>query len=167
MLDDATFLKTARAQAEASKRLDLPASFTADHALRLIEMAERAGPRRQAAPVPGEGDVWAEVIAELEQQGRTPARVLLLMRERRQVGIDRYGVPLQRGNGRDAERDLLEELLDAVAYSALCGRRFGILVDLIGEVLRGPEDRAMEARLADVARGIACPMPSAPSDAMR
>ena len=148
MLDDSTFLKAMRAHIEASKRLDLFAYLTAPDALRLLEMAERAGPRRQAAPTPGDGDVWAEVITELEQQGRTPARVLLLMRERRQVGIDRYGMPLQRGNGRDAERDLLEELLDAVAYSALCGRRFGILVDLIGEVLRGPEDRAMEARLA-------------------
>ena len=165
-MNDAEFLKHQRAQIEASQRLDLPASLTPADALRLLEMAERAGPRRQAAPIPGEGDVWAEVIAELEQQGRTPARVLLLMRKRRQVGIDRYGVPLQRGNGRDAERDLLEELLDAVAYSALCGRKFGILVDLIGEVLRGPEDRAMEARLADVAREIARPMPSAPSDAL-
>ena len=104
-MDDAAFLKAARAQIEASGRLDLPASLTPADALRLLEMAERAGPRRQAAPVPGEGDVWAEVIAELEQQSRTPARVL-------------------------------------------CGRKFGILVDLIGEVLRGPEDRAMEARLA-------------------
>ena len=40
-MDDALFLKTARAQIEASQRLDLPASFTPDHALRLLEMAER------------------------------------------------------------------------------------------------------------------------------
>ena len=85
----------------------------------------------QPDPTPSEGDVWAEVIADGERRGSIPPRVLDLMRERRQVGIDRYGVPLQRGNGRDGLRDLLEELLDAVAYSALCGRQFGILVDLI------------------------------------
>ncbi len=85
----------------------------------------------QPDPTPGEGDVWAEVIADGERKGSIPPRVLDLMRERRQVGIDRYGVPLQRGNGRDGLRDLLEELLDAVAYSALCGRQLGILVDLI------------------------------------
>ena len=130
-MTDAEFLKHQRAQIEASQRLNLPASLDASDALRLLEMAERAGPRRQAAPVPGEGDVWAEVIADGERRGSIPPRVLDLMRERRQVGIDRYGVPLQRGNGRDGLRDLLEELLDAVAYSALCGRQFGILVDLI------------------------------------
>ena len=128
---DAEFLKNIRAHVEASKRLDLFAYLTAPDAMRLLEMAERAGPRRQAAPIPGEGDVWAEVIADGERRGSIPPRVLDLMRERRQVGIDRYGAPLQRGNGRDGLRDLLEELLDAVAYSALCGRQFGILVDLI------------------------------------
>lgn len=131
MLDDPTFLKAMRAHIEASKRLDLFVYLTAPDALRLLEMAERAGPRRQAAPVPGEGDVWAELIADGERRQSIPPRVLDLMRERRQVGIDRYGVPLQRGNGRDGMRDLLEELLDAVAYSALCGRPYGILVDLI------------------------------------
>ena len=155
-MDDATFLKAARAQIEASQRLNLPASLDPADALRLLEMAERAGPRRQAAPVPGEGDVWAEVIAELEQQGRTSPRVLLLMRERRQVGIDRYGVPLQRGNGRDAERDLLEELLDAVAYSSLCGRPFGVLVDLIGQVVHTPlSPDATKPAQADDLRGLA------------
>jgi hypothetical protein len=40
-MDDALFLKTARAQIEASGRLDLPASLTLANALRLLEMAER------------------------------------------------------------------------------------------------------------------------------
>ena len=149
MDETAMFLQAARVGGEAHKRVgDRTMTVDVGDWLRLLEMAERAGPRRQAAPIPGEGDVWAEVIADGERRGSIPPRVLDLMRERRQVGIDRYGVPLQRGNGRDGLRDLLEELLDAVAYSALCGRKFGILVDLIGEVLRGPEDRAMEARLA-------------------
>jgi hypothetical protein len=36
--------------------------------------------------------------------------------ERKRVGIERYGVPLQAFNGRDALWDLYEELLDACQY---------------------------------------------------
>lgn len=36
--------------------------------------------------------------------------------DRRQVGISRYGTALQPHNGRDALRDLYEELLDGVMY---------------------------------------------------
>jgi hypothetical protein len=35
---------------------------------------------------------------------------------RREVGIARYGTALQAHNGRDALRDLYEELLDAACY---------------------------------------------------
>ena len=41
MLDDATFLKAARAQFEGAKRLTGTTTMTADHALRMLEMAER------------------------------------------------------------------------------------------------------------------------------
>lgn len=36
--------------------------------------------------------------------------------ERKQLGIERYGTILQAFNGRSADRDLSEELLDAVMY---------------------------------------------------
>jgi hypothetical protein len=36
--------------------------------------------------------------------------------ERRQVGIARYGTPLQAHNGRDALRDAYEEALDLACY---------------------------------------------------
>jgi hypothetical protein len=36
---------------------------------------------------------------------------------REQVGISRYGTSLQPRNGRDALRDLYEELLDAATYT--------------------------------------------------
>jgi hypothetical protein len=36
---------------------------------------------------------------------------------RREVGIQRYGTPLQPHNGRDALRDLYDELLDAACYA--------------------------------------------------
>jgi len=38
------------------------------------------------------------------------------MRERKALGVQRYGVALQPGNGRDGLRDLYEELLDACCY---------------------------------------------------
>ena len=46
--------------------------------------------------------VWLLVIADMDARDR--------------VGRARYGTPLQPHNGRDALRDLYEELLDAVAY---------------------------------------------------
>ncbi len=39
-----------------------------------------------------------------------------LILERLNLGIERYGTPLQPFNGRDARRDLIEELLDALFY---------------------------------------------------
>lgn len=41
MLNDAWFLTVMRAQIEADKRLLRPTTLTTDHALRLLEMAER------------------------------------------------------------------------------------------------------------------------------
>ena len=46
--------------------------------------------------------VWDLVIAD--------------MKERDHVGRQRYGTPLQAGNGRDTLIDLYQELLDAVVY---------------------------------------------------
>lgn len=38
------------------------------------------------------------------------------LQDRKKVGIERYGTPLQANNGRDALQDLYEELLDAAQY---------------------------------------------------
>ena len=43
--------------------------------------------------------------------------VLQDMLERKAIGLERYGTPLQAGNGRDALIDLYQELQDAVAYT--------------------------------------------------
>lgn len=57
----------------------------------------------QALPIPnGARDVQSQVIDDIVA--------------RRQVGIERYGTQLQPHNGRDALRDLYEELLDACCY---------------------------------------------------
>lgn len=77
-------------------------------------VAERAA---QPAPAPTSGDVWQELIeAEADPALRT------LYVDRRAVGVARYGVPLQRDNGRDTARDLREELLDGMAYAQALGR---------------------------------------------
>jgi hypothetical protein len=63
----------------------------------------RQRPGDQPLPLPSDGpDIQSMVIADIT--------------ERRQVGIERYGTPLQPHNGRDAMRDLYEELLDACMY---------------------------------------------------
>jgi hypothetical protein len=60
--------------------------------------------QEQPAPVANDRPaVWPLVVAD--------------MQARDAVGRERYGVPLQPHNGRDALRDLYEELLDAVAYA--------------------------------------------------
>lgn len=66
-------------------------------------------------PTPSTGDVWAEVIASPVAR-LVPAGLLADCRERRELGIVCYGVPLQRGNGRDHRLDAYEEAQDMLAY---------------------------------------------------
>ena len=42
--------------------------------------------------------------------------VMMDMQDRHQLGIKRYGTPLQPHNGRDALRDAYEEALDLAVY---------------------------------------------------
>jgi hypothetical protein len=56
----------------------------------------------QPPPTEGEGDMWREVIEDMEV--------------RRKVGILRYGRPLQAFNGRDALMDAYQESLDQTVY---------------------------------------------------
>ena len=75
----------------------------------------------QPPPTPGTGDVWAELIAAA--RGTEFERLIPMMAERRQLGIDRYGTPLQRDNGRNHLVDACQELLDAAVYLYTAGRR--------------------------------------------
>jgi len=62
-------------------------------------------------PTPGTGDLWLDVIE------RTTDPVLReLYVARRAQGIARYGVPLQRDNGRNHLRDAVQEAVDLVVY---------------------------------------------------
>jgi hypothetical protein len=65
-------------------------------------MAENLN-QEQAAPADGTGpDCWELVLAD--------------MRDRRQMGIDKYGKPLRSDNGRDALVDAYQEALDLTVY---------------------------------------------------
>lgn len=82
----------------------------------------------QPSPVPNSlPAVWPAVIAD--------------MQARDQLGRERYGVPLQPGNGRNALLDAYEESLDKTAYlkSALIEREMlrRLLVESRAAVNRG------------------------------
>lgn len=133
--------------------------------------------------VPGGVDVIADLAARVAVSGtraldgRTAALVdLLLSRcapadlpprarhawlcselaERRRLGVARYGTPLQAGNGRDAEADLRQELLDACAYSwqvaleaeaRIASPRPG--AECAPDLLAGPDDGARSGGLSE------------------
>jgi len=82
-------------------------------------------------PTPGTGDLWLDVIE------RTTDPVLReLYLARRAQGLARYGVPLQRDNGRDHLRDAVQEAVDLVVY------------------LEGAEQRELQAEAEELARGV-------------
>ncbi len=88
------------------------AETVADDVLARLQASTSKASAPQPDPLPAEGDVWAELI-----DGEPVAELRALYRDRRTLGIERYGVPLQRGNGRDHRADLLQELLDGMAYA--------------------------------------------------
>lgn len=75
-------------------------------------------------PRPGQGDMWQQVIARYENLGSPrdyadacSQGVLGLFRARREMGISKYGTPLQACNGRNPLQDLLDETLDRIVYA--------------------------------------------------
>lgn len=66
----------------------------------------------QPAPTTATGDVWLEIIKLMPDDD--PLKPYCI--ERRQQGIDRYGVPLQRDNGRSHTLDAFQEALDLMVY---------------------------------------------------
>ena len=64
-------------------------------------------------PQSGHGDMWQQVISNYHLAS-TP--VLDIFRKRREMGLAKYGTPLQAGNGRNPLRDLMDETLDRIVY---------------------------------------------------
>lgn len=76
----------------------------------------------QVMPTEGQQDVAVQVMRDVETQGMVGERIALAMRintdvhKRIEIGIQRYGHPLQTFNGRDAQIDAYEESLDLSNY---------------------------------------------------
>lgn len=93
-----------------------------------VRLADTLDGARQPAPKANDGPiVWELVIADADVEfdptyeqvsGASGVKALLIadMGNRHRLGTERYGVPLQPNNGRDALRDWYEEALDACAY---------------------------------------------------
>lgn len=78
-------------------------------------------PGDQALPHAGQRDVGPEVVKDVLgftdfQSTALTTAVADDFRARIQLGIERYGRPLQTHNGRDAIEDALQELEDAAHY---------------------------------------------------
>lgn len=80
-----------------------PAPEQVDALARQLPPARREGDREQPDPVPNSTrPLWEQVVED--------------MQARDAVGRERYGTPLQVGNGRDALRDAYAEELDKIVY---------------------------------------------------
>jgi hypothetical protein len=101
-------------------------------------MGELGRLRDQPPPKTGTGDVWAEILAS----GLLSPELAALAEERRRVGIERYGVPLQRDNGRDHLADALAEALDLIVYLRADGWSF----ERIDYFVKGAEQIVAEMR---------------------
>lgn len=67
-------------------------------------------------PAPTKQRPEDQVLPTPNQYPSVHAQVAADLMERERIGVSRYGTPLQPFNGRDADQDLYEELLDAAAY---------------------------------------------------
>jgi len=70
---------------------------------------------KEPDPVKGHGDMWhAAIVSTGILYGDID--VIQDMKDRREFGIQKYGVPLQCHNGRDGLVDAYQEALDMIVY---------------------------------------------------
>lgn len=83
-----------------------------------------AATEQQPAPAAGEGEaVWPLIF---DGTGLViPEWLRADMKERHEVGVKRYGVPLRVWNGRDPVVDAYQEALDLVVYTQQARARLG------------------------------------------
>lgn len=83
----------------------------------------------QPPPQPSQGDLWQLLIDEMRQHTASYNLVanytIKNMEERRRLGIERYGTPVQPFNGRDALVDAYQESLDLLVYLKQCECEMG------------------------------------------
>lgn len=67
----------------------------------------------QTPPVPNEGEAIADIV--IREYGHHSG-LTDLFAERKRQGIERYGVPLQAGNGRDPLAESMQKAIDLAFY---------------------------------------------------
>ena len=67
-------------------------------------------------PIPNSSESLHDEMAQLSMVRMNP-QILRLVFERKDFGLKKYGTVLQAFNGRDAETDLVEEIIDAMVYA--------------------------------------------------
>jgi uncharacterized HAD superfamily protein len=77
------------------------------------KLIKSVGPKKPEGPF---GDVWQDILRIADKAG-LPMLLQQYGAVRHAFGVKKYGVPLQYNDGRDYLMDILEELLDAIAYS--------------------------------------------------
>ena len=85
----------------------------------MSEIKRKDRPGDQPLPVPSDGLSMHDLVcADLAAGGMAgSAGIAADLQERKQLGLARYGSLLQAHNGRDALRDMYEELEDAAVYA--------------------------------------------------
>jgi hypothetical protein len=121
-----------------------------------VVSTERDAATDQRMPEPGQTAVHQAVIDQLDDWIPTRAArdmVAAGLRARRELGVAKYGRPLESHNGRDAWQDCWEEVLDALVYAAQM-RLEGRPVEGIFSMLAEIADRLAVIRLwAEETRG--------------
>ena len=81
----------------------------------------RQRPGDQPLPSPNDGPSMHELVCEDLWRGGAAGKledaVIADMKARKRLGLERYGSLLQADNGRDALKDLYDELADAAVYA--------------------------------------------------
>ena len=101
--------------------MELPETGSDEYEL-VVKSAARPGD--QVKPVPNAGESMHDVVVRdlspAADISRNPAiaEIIADVRARKQLGVDRYDSLLQAHNGRDALRDVCDELIDGACYCA-------------------------------------------------
>lgn len=97
----------------------------------------------QQLPEPGKTAIHQLLIDSLEAWGVGNAEEQRVIADglvaRRELGVQKYGRPLESHNGRDAMQDCWEELLDSSVYAVqmeLEGIRVGDVILVLVQILR-------------------------------
>lgn len=123
---------------QEQERLDLEAREQRAAELSARHAALLAAPGDQPPPVHNDGQSVHQWVAdEITRLAQEPIDHVIVrdLLDRVAVGLERYGTPLQAGNGRDPVWDGYQEALDGLAYAGQLTLELGAPADAIVAVL--------------------------------